>query len=69
MFMLLCKTLGVSMTKTNKGRKPLPKGVAKCKNINIRVTISEHAKIEKISRQQGRSITEWCKRMIFGDYK
>ena len=57
------------MAKTNKGRKKLPKGVAKCKNINIRVTPGEHARIDKTAKHQGLSITEWCKRMLFGDYK
>lgn len=57
------------MAKKNLGRKKMPKGLAKTENINIRVTVSEHAEVDKTSKSQGMNITQWCRYLIFGGNK
>jgi hypothetical protein len=61
--------IGVSMRKSTKGRKPLPKGVARSKNINIRVTATEHKEIDRAAKSEGDSITDWCRCQIFKGMK
>lgn len=44
-----------------------PKYKLKCKNINIRVTEGEHARIFNHAKKTHPNVTRWLESLIFGD--